>query len=302
MKKIIKHLLIILLLTININVFASTNTYERKEENNYGVNKKWDITNKENVIINLPYVDSNEKIYDFADILTDEEEKILYEKINIFIQTYKTDLVLLTSDFTYTNDYENEDYAVNFYDFNDFGLDFDNYSGILFFRNNNEQDKYYDIYTFGNAQLYFSDDRYNELLDDIYYDISNQNYLFGYNKLIDYLSNYYKNGIEDELKNYYIDEYGYLKEYYSIPVVSIIMISIGTTSTVIIILVKKNKMIKKERSANEYLKKDSVIYKNKQDKFLRKHVTHYVMSSSSSSGSSGGYSGGGHSSGGGRHG
>lgn len=305
MKKIITYILTLIILFTNINVYAQVETYERNAQNNYGVNKKWDITNKENVIVNVPYVNANTKIYDFADILTDEEEKILYEKITTFINKYNTDLVLLTSDFSYSFDSQNEDYAANFYDFNDFGINFENYSGILFFRNNYEADRYYDIYTFGNAQLYFSNERYDELLDGIYYDISSANYLEGYNKLLDYIFDYYEQGIPKELDNYFIDEDGYLVKNYTVPYLIATLISLTITIIIITVLVKKNKMIKKAYNAKEYINKDSINFKNKQDRFIRKSVTHYTMSDSSSGGgshSSGGFSGGGHSSGGGRHG
>ena len=49
------------------------------------------------------------------------------------------EIIILIDDLPYTSDSENEDYASDFYDYNDFGLDLDkNYSGVLLFRNTYE--------------------------------------------------------------------------------------------------------------------------------------------------------------------
>ena len=73
-----------------------------------------------------------------------------------------------------------------------------------------------------------------------------------------------------------------------------------------LILIKKNKMVKKQYQAEQYLSKESINITNRKDIFIRSHTTSYTESSSSGSGggssSHSGSSGGGHSSGGGRHG
>ena len=74
------------------------------------------------------------------------------------------------------------------------------------------------------------------------------------------------------------------------------------TLITMLILVRKNKMVRKAITANEYLDKGSINYTQSMDQFVRSHTTHYTVSSSSGGGSHGGSSGGGHSSGGGRHG
>ena len=97
MKKYLKILLIISIYFIGINnCYAYPKTFDRNELKNYGVNKKWTINenNKKNVL-NTPAVDANDKIYDFAEVLTDEEEQILKEKINNFIKETKMDMVIV---------------------------------------------------------------------------------------------------------------------------------------------------------------------------------------------------------------
>ena len=294
--------------SINTNSTGNATTYKRDSSKNYGVNKKWNITDKNlSNVLRTPLVDSSQKIYDFVGILTEEEKSNLKEKIDQFIKKYNTEIVIVTYNLPYTNDSVNEDFAADFYDYNDFGLEYKNYNGILLFRNTYEYDPYYNIYTFGDAQLYFSHRDYDYILDDIYYDLKLKNYFTGFSKFIDDINSRYLGGISPELEKYVIDENGFLKKlfYPAYPIITIISLII--TISVTVHYVKKNKMIKKAVEASEYLDKKSVVYSVKEDKFLHKHLSSYTNYSSSSSGgggysSSSGSSGGGHSSGVGRHG
>ena len=173
MKKI-KYILIILLLSLPLNIKASTNKIDRNTLDNYGINKHWNITdNNINNVLNTYAVNANEKIYDYADILTDEEEQEIYDKFINFIETYNTDLVFVSINLPYSIDEENENWAADFYDYNDFGINLENYSGILLLRNTYEQDPYYNMYMFGNAQLYIDWNRSESILDDIYNNFHN---------------------------------------------------------------------------------------------------------------------------------
>ena len=302
-KKII--LLILFLFVFTTKVTASTNTYNREAKENLGVNKKWNITykNKDNVL-KTPYIDAKEKIYDFSDIITDEEEEQLYNLMVNFTEKYNTDIVILTYDLPYYNDIENEDFASDFYDYNDFGINYSNYSGILLFRNTYNNDPYFDIYSFGDAQLYISPNRANDLLDSIYNDLHNQNYLSGFELYIDKVNKYYELGIPNEMKDYYVDENSYLRKIYKVPYIPALITSGIVTLIIMLILIKKNKMVVRKTVAQYYL--DNIKWNKKEDNFINSHVTSYVESSPSSGGggfsSHSGSSGGGHSSGGGRHG
>ena len=311
-KEIRNTLIILICLFINISVVsASTNTYERTESNNYGVNKHWNITDKNiSNVKNTPYVDASEKVYDFADILTESEEKEVYQKIQEFISSTNMDMVFVSIDMSYTYDSKNEEFAADFYDYNDFGINFQNYSGILLLRNDYEKDRYYDMYTFGNAQSYFNQTRYDDVLDSIYSNFVNKNYLEGINTFVDKCELYYNKGIVPQYKNSYIDSNGYLRNKYQPPIFLCLVISCVITLITMIILVKKNKMIKKAVMAHRYLDRSTINYTEKVDQFVTSHTYCHRYSESSGGGSSGGFgggshsgsSGGGHSSGGGRHG
>ena len=112
-----KYLLIIisLLAFVGTPVFAEVKTYDRKDYDNWGVKKDIQITdyNIDNVY-ETALVDASEKIYDFADILTDDEELRLREFANEFINKSKMDVVILTINKAYNNDYELENIAADF--------------------------------------------------------------------------------------------------------------------------------------------------------------------------------------------
>jgi len=313
MKRILKIFIVLLILISTINVYASTNTYDRNTLENYGVNKNiLNIDSKLNHIMKTKKVDATEKIYDFSDILTDEEERLLKEKIDKFIEENNMDMVIVTDSFTYSYDRQNEEYADDFYDYNDFGLDLEHYSGVLLLRNTNPSDPYYHMSTSGNAQLYLSDSRINSILDNIYYDIKSGNYYEGFSKWISYTDNYIKSGYPSTASNYYLDNYGNMhrvKPKYYPPIGIALLMGLAAAGTAVGIMISKNKMVKKAHQASEYLDNGSINITKREDTYLRSHTTSYTVSSSSGGGHHGG---GGHSfhsgssgfshGGGGRHG
>ena len=168
MKKLVKIIILTILLILPFSLKAEVTLKERNEANNYGVNKKWSITdsNIDNVK-NTKYVDASEKIYDYSNVLTEKEKVELKSLIDDYITKTKMDMVILIDSLPYVLDSENEDYAVDFYDYNDFGIDFENYSGVILFRNTYETDPYFNVYMFGNAQLYYSYERSENMLGAI---------------------------------------------------------------------------------------------------------------------------------------
>ena len=313
MKKLV---FIILLLFVSTTVYASTNTIDRGTLDNYGVNKKWNVDDDMLYYIKkTPAVNANEKVYDFCDILSDEEEKEIYSKIGEFRNKTGFDLVYLSYNLEYSADKANDDFAADFYDFNDFGIDNELYDGVIFFRNCND-DPYYLILSFGNAQLYYDNSRIDSILDYIYNDMVTRNYMNGFNKLYNQLISYYNYGKYSD--DAYIDDNSYIRyrETYE-PVYHFPFFSIMVSLVISLIFVehnkKKNFMVMKEYKADGYIDRPSVKFTKRENKFIRSATTsHYISSSSGSSfsggggsshssHSSGGHSGGGHS-GGGRHG
>ena len=333
MKTMKKMIIILLLILFPFQVFAAPQTFDRNTLENNGVNKKWEITdsNKDHVM-NTYAVDANEKVYDFAEVLTEEEENKLRERIGTFIERTNMDMVILIVNYPYPENMSNycynentadkqiasfnEDYAADFYDYNDFGLQFEKYDGVLLIRNTAIDPcfnaMFYDMYTFGNAQLYFSQYRYDSILDGIYNNLHSGNYVSGFNDFINKTEYYIASGKESEFDNYYVDDYGYLQQYpkkYKAPLEVCACISGVITLIIMIILIKKNKMVKKAHQADSYINRRTLDISNRKDVFIASHTTHYTISHDSGGGGGGGghsshsgSSGGGHSSGGGRHG
>lgn len=315
MKKFKLLILLLVLTLLPINVFASTDTQDRNTLPNLGVNKKWEITseNRSNVL-NSYKVDASEKIYDFADILSDEDEEWLYSTIHDFIRKYNMDLVVLTDKFSYSSDKQNEDFAVDFYDYNDFGIDFDKYNGIIIFVNMNPTDRYFNFYMFGDSQLYFDNSRKQEPINKAMSSMKMGKYYWGMNDIINCFKKYLDSGVPYDLEGYYVDDMGYLqkdpnfKRPFRPPWIGIIGADVIITLITLIILIKKNKMVKKKLVTTDYVNKAGAEYRVKTDQFIRSYVTSHTVSSSSGGhgggggfSSSGGSSGGGHSSGGGGH-
>ena len=217
-KKILLFFLISLFINI-INVYALPTTYNREELENYGVKKDWtlDSNNMDNVL-RTPKVDASVKIYDFSEVLTEEEINTLKDRIDSFIEKTKMDMVIVTYPLEYkiidnntcSNEYladkkvaeYNEEFASDFYDYNDFGMFNDNNDGIVLFRNTAKDPcfnaMFYDMYTFGSSQLYFSQSRYDNILDGIYDDLHEENYLQGFLNYIDKTEKYIEKGIKNQ--------------------------------------------------------------------------------------------------------
>ena len=307
MKKILFSILCLFMLLSSIyaeNIGTNSPGYERTESNNYGVNKKWDITDSNrNYVLNTPYVDASKKIYDFVDVITDSEESDLEATINGFIKETGLDFVFVSVDMPYTNDSDNEDYSADFYDFNDFGLNNKHYGGLIFVRNAYEVDPYYTITLFGEAQLYCTTTELDYLLDDIYDYVHSGDVKQATVFILNRFKQLYDKGYDEE--KYYIDDDGVLREKYGIPYLTSIISGAITSLLAMLGLIKKNKMVTKASNANDYLVKPSVEYKDKKDIFVSTVTTHHIRSDSSSGGGSShsgfGHSGGGHISGG-RHG
>ena len=305
MKKIFTTIITVFLIITIPNVYASPKTFDRNTLENYGVNKNLgNIETKVDEILKTKAVDASEKVYDFAELLTDEEEQKLKEEINSFVKKTKIDMAIVTDSFFYSYDNLNEKYATDFYNYNDFGLNFKNHSGILLFRNAYAEDPYYNLYTFGKGMLYFDYDRLESMLDLVYNDMTSANYYEGFSNFIEASDKYYKSGIPYKMRNYKINTNGELEKTYAIPWEYVLPISFVITLIVIIILINKNKMVQSSWGAGAYIDEaDSKMIKS-EDIYINERTTSYTRDTSSSYSGSGSSSSSSrsHGSGSGRHG
>lgn len=281
---------------------------------NYGVNKKINI-NSNNIsnIKKTPLVDASLKVYDFSSVLTDYEINDLKKKSLEFKNKTGIDLVIVTIDKEYS-DYEIEEFSDDFMDYNDFGIDETktSYDVILAIRNTNDYNRYYYVSTGGIAQIYYPSNRLDNILDDMYNNMHNDNYYEGFKDFISSALENYEKGIPSKYEGCYVDYNGDLfdkdgnkinfdKGIYRVPYILAFIISLITSIIVLVILISKNRMIKKAVNANDYIDTNSLNYTKKEDNFISTHTSSYRINTNSGSGgshhSSSGFSHGG----GGRH-
>lgn len=287
--------LVITLLPI-LNVSASD--YEiltRNEANNYGVNKNIEVTNTRlPYILSTPYVsNSKNHVYDFADLLTDEEEDEIKRKASELKEKLDTEIVIYIFNNQSAYNAQNEDdLAADFYDYNDFGMDIDDqYSGVLLLINKLDNGSvssggYMNCRSFGNAQLMLNSYRLDNMVDRLEDNMWSGRYYATAIQFMDLVEDYYEAGSWDVNGDYYLDEYGMLVKKQKLPVFQAIIISGIITLIVILILVNKNKMVKKAQNAAGYLDKSESHIDVSQDNFVRQ--THHSYTRSSSSGGGGG--------------
>lgn len=289
MKKKSLILIVVCILMSFQTLYASTKTYERTEDNL----QIWDninITSRvKRATLSTPKVDEKEKVYDFANLFSDSEEKELYEDIQSFISENQMDMVIVTID--NNNKSSAQDYADDFYDYNYFGVG-STHDGILLLIDMDNRIVW--ISTTGKAILMYNDSRIDNILDYVQINLKNSNYYNAANRFIYYSNSYARAGIPSGNSNMKIDENGnYVKkgnlEFNSINDVIYFVIGITlipTIITIIIILigVSSHRNVKKASFAKPYLKQGSLNIGLRKDGFVRTYTNRTRISSSSSYG------------------
>lgn len=245
--------------------FASTETYERNSNNNYGITKNIEMTRTRIYTAQkTPYVDEQEKIYDFANLFTESEEKKLYEHAQQFIEETELDIVIVTID--ENNKSTAMAYADDFYDYNNFGIGNEN-SGILFLIDMDNRKMW--ISTTGNAISIYTNSRINSILDNCEVPIKSEKYFETADTFI------------TSAKTEYTlhKTTGWIVGFIIAAVISAIV------PTIFCLIKKlKHKTVAAATNADCYLEKDSIKYIDKKDIFIRTYTSRTVRQSSSSSG------------------
>lgn len=199
--------------------------------------------------------DNTVKVYDYAQILSDNEEINLKSQINDYITKYNTDMIIVTV--KYYNQVNLQDYMNQFYYQNGFGIG-NNRDGIIIAIDLKNKKEVIDIKTLGNTVNLYSDNEIKLILDKIN---SEKEY---YNKLSSFINYSSKYIYETDLNN----EITIDNNFSSINWFSIIMISMIVPTIVVAISIFKNKTVLIKDDANYYVKKDSVAITTRDDKFI----------------------------------
>lgn len=277
MKKI--FVLFISLFLLVLPVYASINTYSRTTTDLKVPKKiKYKSSMEHNVLL-TPSVNANEKIYDFAELLTEEEEKQLYDKVKEFIANTNLDLAIVTIN-TNVKD-STQEYADDFYDYNDFSID-----GLAFVID--MQNRIFYISTAGKAMLYYDDYRIEYILSALDQEMYNHEYFNACNTLISQLTEYYNHGFSDNADKYVvIGTQIYRKTpYLLLSIIAVVSATIGT-----LILALRNKKIKLATNSNDYFDNKSFEITKDTKEFISSNTSRVYIPPADSGG--GGSSGGG---------
>lgn len=226
--KYIKLLIVfILFISIPKNCLASTNTLTRTREKPLVPDRVIVDENNIDEILLTPAVSSNEKIYDFAELYTEEEEKKLYQKAINYTNNSSIDLVIVT-----TKDlrgFNLEKYTYNFYDYNLF-----NREGIIFviYVNGNKNEIYMGNIGSSSSVVFdvYTDKRINQTLEYIYSDIKQGNYYSATDNYIKTVEGFYN---LNKNENYLINKEGKIVK--SIPWFELIIFASAITIIVTIL-------------------------------------------------------------------
>lgn len=244
---------------------------------------------------------TKERVFDYADKLTDEEEKALKVKIKEAEQLCGIDIVVVTLDETledYAKSYESiigyvEPYeytmvfADNFYDENMFGFDKPHGDGIIFVDNwyrESDGGVYSWLSTSGKAIEELTTDNVEFILD-MALDYVEDDPAYAYTYLVELVADYMDptSTLGSELGGG-------------------ISVLIGLVAGLIFFLVNRGgKKGKKTVESKTYVKSEKANILERQDVFITKTVTRRKIETQSSSGGGGHISAGGHSHGGGGH-
>lgn len=265
------------------NVEATVTTYERTTSD-YLVPNSIEVTaSNRNDILKTPAVLEKEKVYDFANLLTDIEEENLYDKVSDYIETSKYDLAIVT--INDNNKYSAMEYADDFFDYNNFGFN-SSRDGLLILIDMDTREIY--VSTSGMAIKMYNDSRIDSIIDAGYNYLTSGNYYTCLIRMIERLDSYFDSGYPSGNKNLFIDEDG--NPYYirKIPYIMVFMLSSVICAIVSSVLYfKTSSKIKKQNTVTYINPNITNIIKN--DQFVTTYTSR-IRIQSSSSGSGGGSS------------
>lgn len=258
----------------------------------------------------VPKVDNSIKVYDYAELLTDTEEKDLFNTVNSFINKYDMDIALVTindNPYGVSDDYSRI-YAQDFYYYNRFGNNISLDGFIILIDMSN---RYVYMATKGRAILVFDDKRIDNITEKAYNYLRNGDYFNAYKAMLKEAGSYLEKGTAPSNEEYYIDNEGIIQKYKKPKKVNWgTSLLIGLLGSLIpaFIHTRKYRGIKLATNANSYLKEADI--NEKTDQFLTTFTsrTRIYHDSGSSGGHHGGFGGssthhgsGGSFGGGGRH-
>ena len=247
--KYIKYLLLsfVLFFILIVNCNASTKTFERSKDNLL-IPKSVKVTDDIiNDVLKTKAVDASEKIYDFAELLTDGEEKQLLKSIKGYTKDTKFDLVVVTT--KELDGFNVGDYANNFYKYNNFNDD-----GVLFLISTATSDTSIYMVNNGKAKNIYGEGLVSSALKYVYPNIKEKKYSDALDDYVKILDKYYMRENEKDDEPIYNKEEVNNKGSISTGNIILLAVALAFLISMIIYYVITRKKIKRLSEQREALK------------------------------------------------
>ncbi len=238
------------------------------------------------------------RVYDYADILSGSQEAELYARIIKLQDKHKMDIIILTSDDIDGKSWEA--YADDFYDEHAFGYEQEHGTGIIFLISMDSSNRGITITTSGHAMENFTDLEIEWMYDDIIEYMYDADYNGGCECFLELVDDYVdnsevaENGYYDEEANDWVETSAspgsVWKRTFSFGSVLIRLLISSVIGLVVVLILRSKAKTKATVSNSTYLESGRLDYKVKSDVFTGTTETKRRIPDSSSS------SGGGHSS------
>lgn len=211
-------------------------------------------------------VDLSLKVYDYANLLDESEERLLHKKATAYIDKTNFDMVIVTISNNERGSAAN--FASDFYDYNNFGFD-DEYSGILYLIDMDNREVFIDVS--GKAIDVYNDSTLDSMLDEIYEDVSNEDY---YESCVSFI-----NDASDNFSNIDVREN---KVNWGLSFI----VALGVPTLIVSVMISSHKTIKLAGAANDYINRKDTKIGVAKDTFLTKNIAKVCIQTHSSSGGS----------------
>lgn len=226
-------------------------------------------------------VNTEEKVYDYADLLTGDEEATIQEECRRLIDNYGYDVFVVTIDDNNVTEQTSDrslTFLENFGDENDFGLGEEkNYVAFLI----DMDERQYSLDIKGDTCfLIYSDEVQDMILDDIYYDMKNGYY---YDAVWTFLDNVdgrgsrQVSGFVGTAEEYEVYQAKQKQHDFVMRLVGGFFVSLligaGTGAVVVLVLRNKSKTVYTARDASGYAAEGSFQTTANKDQFIRNYKT-----------------------------
>ena len=267
-------LLIIMCLCFGFKECSASTKVNTRTEGNYLVPSDVTVTqSNKSAILSTPAIDALEKVYDFAEILSDSEEEKLYKQIEQFITGTSMDFVIVTT--SKHTKASSRDYAHDFYDFNDFKN-----NGMLFLIDMQQSEIY--MVTKGSAVSIFTDKRMEPLLKNAYNSVVAKNYYKACSNFITSSAEFVNIGIAADDEVVKIDSDGTVNVSKDLHLLEVFIVALVGTFIIIVVMILSNNMVHKATSSKEFLNRETIRIINISEMYLGSHTSKVSISDSSS--------------------